>query len=532
MKMKKLLSILLIISMMAVMLGGCGKSEEISTNQNKSTADTQSSTDSNTAADTSSEAQEPAKIVVALMTLAPMDSSKTDAVEAYVNKITQEKINVTVDLQWYDAATYGTQVPMMLQANEQLDLMNYTPVPSASYSSFMMQNQLMDISSLLDQYGSDIKSTLGDMLTATTSDKGTFGVGNYGPLSSFESICMRKDILDQLGLTDKANNMQTWSDFEAILKEVVAKTDLSGVVNSDAEGTVISPMPYVNGGDNFSDAKYVDTLGDSYNIVYADTSTDKVVCNYLTDDFYNTIKRAKTWYDEGLIYKDASTASDYGDTLLKNQIGFAKVVQGEGGLEQSLKSSTGFDFIVKNVVQGDISTGAMRKFGFAVPVTSKESEAAVKFLNLLYADQDLSNTLAWGIEGTDWVKNDNGEATYPDGVTAETVTYHTMDFLYGNRFLTIPWDGNKAIREEEANNNKTAQISKYMGFSIDTTNVADYITACNNVINQYKPSLEAGSADNLDKEYNAFKEKLQAAGIDKILTEYQTQLDAWLAKQK
>ena len=45
------------------------------------------------------------------------------------------------------------------------------------------------------------------------------------------------------------------------------------------------------------------------------------------------------------------------------------------------------------------------------------------------------NTLTWGIEGRDWVMGDDGYATYPDGVTSETVSYHEGDFLYGNHFI-------------------------------------------------------------------------------------------------
>ena len=309
--------------------------------------------------------------------------------------------------------------------------------------------------------------------------------------------------------------MKTWSDYEEILKVVVDKTDLAGVINGDAEGTVLSPMPYVNGGENFSDAAAVDTLGDNFNQVYVDESTGKVVCNYSTEAFYNTAKRAKKWYDEGLIYKDAATAKDYADTLIKNGVGFSRVGDTEAGAEESSTAATGFEMIGVKITQKNITTGTMRKFGFAVPVTSKQPEAAVKFLNLLYADQDLANTITWGVKGTDWIDNGNGEATYPDGVTAQTVNYHTADFLYGNRLFSTPWEGSKQFRDQMVEENKTAPVSKYMGFSIDTSNVTDIVTACSNVINQYKPGLMAGSVNDVDKTYKEFNDKLKAAKSDR-----------------
>ena len=99
---------------------------------------------------------ETAEIVVGLMSFSPVDSTVQDRIEAAVNEMMKEKINVTADFQWYDASTYATQIPMMIQSGEQMDVIMYTPVPAAGYSSFMSQNQLMDISEQIEAYGQDI----------------------------------------------------------------------------------------------------------------------------------------------------------------------------------------------------------------------------------------------------------------------------------------------------------------------------------------------------------------------------------------
>ena len=531
--MKKLISILLVIAMIGTFFVGCTKKEDASDNNDPPSTDN-SGQDNNDTGDTDEPdvEEETADIVVGLMCLAPMDTNQTDAVEAAINEMTEEKINVHVDLQWYDAYTYGTQIPMMIQANEKLDLMMYTPVPSASYSSFMMQGQLMDITDVLNEYGSDMIANMGDYIKATTNAGKIYGVPHLGPFASTETISMRKDVLEELGLVEQAENMTTWSEYEDILKQVVANTDLAGVINADAEGTCISPSPFFNGSENLAEGYAYDTLGDSYYMVGVDADTDTVYSTYLSDELYQTYKRAKQYYDEGLIYKDAATAQDYAVTLLKNEVGFSMINGIEVGGYSSVKERSGFDFVFKPLTTSIITTGSLTKWGFCVPVTATEPEAAVKFLDLLHSDSDMANTLTWGVEGVDWVVNDDGMADFPEGVTAETVNYHTGDFLYGNRFVITPWAGEaKDIRDQQKASNEQSEISKYLGFSIDSSPVDTEVTACFNVIKQYKPSLAAGSVNDFEATYAEFKDKLIAAGMEKVIAEYQSQLDAWLAEK-
>lgn len=515
MKFKKLAALFLVAAMGTTMLAGCGSSEEES-------GGTEAAADSG----------ETDEITIALMCLSPMDESATDHVEEAINEQLEEKVNVHADIKWFDPNTYATQVPMMIQAGEDLDLMMFTPVPAAGYQSFMSQNQLMDITEYIDEYGKDIKDVMGDYLAATSKDGKIYGVGNMTSLYAAEAICMNKDTLDELGLTDKAEKMTTWSEYQDILKEVTSKTELNGVVNSDQEGSCVSPQPYINEGDSFDDAEWVDVLGDSYQYVYADPDTDEVKCYFASDEWYNNIKMAKEMYDEGLIYKDASTSQEWGESLIKNGVGFSDIKQIENGSLGSFEGSSGHKGLLKEVTTAKVATSAFQKFGFAVPVTAKSPEAAIKVLNLLYSDQEFIDTLTWGVEDVDWVKNDDGTLTYPEGVTADSVQYHTADFLYGDRLLVTPWEGDGAdIRDQQKAENEKVEKSKYFGFCVDPSEVTSEITACKNVVDQYKPQLAAGIVSDVDATYKEFISALSAAGMDKIVETYQSQLDAWLAEQ-
>ena len=475
--------------------------------------------------------EETAEIKVALMCFAPMDSTITDPVEEALNEMLLEKINVQADFTWYDAATYGTQVPMAIQSGEQLDLIMFTPVPGASYQSYMNQNQLLPITEYVEEYGDNIKAALGDYLEATTKDGEIYGVGNLMSLYGGEGIVMRKDILDELGLTEKAQNMTTFTEYQEILTAVVeAHPELKGITNSDAEGSTLTPQPFRNPGDSFEEAEWVDTLGDSFQYVYGDPETNEVKC-YFDESWLASVKRVKEMYDAGLIYKDAATAQDYADTLIKNGVGFSEVKTVESGAEAAAAASCGHEMIINRVVKTKVATGAFQKFGFAVPVTAEEPEAAVKLINLLNGDSDVQNTITWGVEGVHWVRTEANTAAYPEGVTAETVGYHTGDFLYGNTMTVLPWDGegSDTIRERQMAENEEVEKSPFLGFAVDSEPVSTTIAACKNVIDQYKPMLSSGAVEDVDAAYAEFMEALTAAGMDEVVAEYQSQLDAWLA---
>ena len=52
------------------------------------------------------------------------------------------------------------------------------------------------------------------------------------------------------------------------------------------------------------------------------------------------------------------------------------------------------------------------------------------------------------------------------------------------------------------------------------------LAACSNVVSEYNVSLTSGLVDP-ETVIPEFVEKLEAAGIDKIIAEKQSQLDAW-----
>ena len=104
--------------------------------------------------------------------------------------------------------------------------------------------------------------------------------------------------------------------------------------------------------------------------------------------------------------------------------------------------------------------------------------------------------------------------------------------MLGNQFLSYIWNGDDPKLWEKMNAfNKSAVMSKALGFSFNAEPVKTEVAAVTNVQNQYKVGLETGTLDP-EVKLPEFVKALKAAGIEKIIAEKQKQLDEWAKAAK
>ena len=179
----------------------------------------------------------------------------------------------------------------------------------------------------------------------------------------------------------------------------------------------------------------------------------------------------------------------------------------------------------------EINTGSLRKFSWAVPVTATEPEAAVKFMNLLFTDEEIVNLLTWGIEGTHYQTLEDGTIDFMDGQDANNSGYYLGDetAILGNGFLAKVWTGNDPdLRDQQYEVNMNAYVSPYTGFSFTTTGFENQVASITSVIEQYRPSFANGLYT--EDYYNEFISRLEDAGVNEYIAHIQEEFDAWLAE--
>jgi putative aldouronate transport system substrate-binding protein len=476
-------------------------------------------------------------VVVVAPTMGPVPRGLPE-VEGEINKIIEPLINTRVKIQYMTSGTYREQVSLMLASQERIDLLSTHTSGAMHFNVLMAQNQLMDITDLLDKHGQDAIQAIDDILPGAleaTKIKGRlFGVTGFYNKAYDPYFIYRNDIVEKHGID--MSRITSLAELEKLLVRIKSlEPGLAPLVTQGAP-TVSSVITLSTGSfpeefDNPAKTVRFDMLGDlslHLGVVFIDGTDSSKVVNLYKSDFYRSFcDWSRKWYSAGIVYRDVLTNKEQGEEIIKSNRAFSMVVGSEIGVEGSKSAQTGYPIKAIKMSQGVISTADLRKFVWAVPSWSKEADATIKYLNLLCTDERITNLVAWGIEGRDYIVNPDGTVGYPPDLTAQTVPYHNVDFLCGNQFITRVWEGNPPdLRKIAIEENKSAVKSPLMGFSFDPTPVQNEYAAMSNVVAQYKPGLELGVVDPA-KELPVFLKALDDAGAEKIIAEMQRQLDDW-----
>ena len=445
-------------------------------------------------------------------------------IENAINAITEKEIGVHVDVEFYGMGDYNNKLSLAVSGGEAVDLACIWVLEPCSVTTMYGSNQLMEISGLLDEHGPQLKELVKDYLGAYTINGGLYGIPTYRNFSTSVYLTAREDLLLEAGYTvDQFYNMTTFTELEGLMKAVIDKTGVYGLGSSFIQNA--AGIYYT--GDNFKkDLDIYDLLGDSLYVVHADNA-GKVTATYENESWLYTAKLMADWKEKGLLWPDELTNDDHTDNIMKQGVIFANVQPCELGAETAKSATTGYT--CRCITLGDcvVMTSDVNKFGVGIPITASEPEAAMKFLNLIYNSKDLMNIIDWGIEGSDFVMTETGEANYVNGDPA-TSKYHNPDFIFGNYFLVAPWVGDGGdFRDVAKATNDAAPKSQYLGFVMDTSSMDNIIAGISAVKDQFE-DLSYGYYT--DEHYNDYVAKMQAAGVNEYLAEVQKQLDAFMGK--
>ena len=258
-----------------------------------------------------------------------------------------------------------------------------------------------------------------------------------------------------------------------------------------------------------------------------------LVNTFATDAFREACEMAYAWSQAGYSNPEGSANTLGHDAVVMS--GQSKgVIMGhsatvEGIAEMFTENNTyGGTFDAVQIAISDMTTNTLT---YGVAYTSENVADAAKMMSLIWTDEFIASSLIYGAEDVSYVWNDDHTfIEYPEGLDMNTVPYTNMytSGAFGNQFLLYPWD---EVDEEEDNFPlelmEQAWYPKSFGFIPDSSNVSTQVAAVSNVYDQYYDVLTYGDVD--PAEYlPMFLSELETAGINDIIAEYQTQLDAWL----
>ncbi len=521
-KLQAILALILAAALLCMLFAACAASDGGSAPQggtSTGTAEPGKDTGSNTGTDEPPGSEEPevTEIIFYLAEATGCSEFSEHVIEA-MNELTIREIGVSVDWHYVSFGSYGTEANMALVGGERIDVMMLLPIDPLKYASMYSNNQLMEIGGLLAEYAPNALELVGSEIDAYKHGGGTYGIPTHRDLANNTYIVMRKGLLEELNLLEQAKAMQSWSDYEAICETVKQNADMYPMAYGLEGGFSSGGSIY---GEAFADTVIYDTLGSSY--LYTDSEGN--VSNFFqADGVVDMLERYADWAEKGWFWPDSALASEIGDAVMKQGAGFSQVVGSELTVETAKSNEWGEPVVAVKVCPSIVKTGSLLSWGMVIPVNAEEPEAACKFINMLYTSPELMNLYVWGVEGTDYDLTGDNEAK-----PREQGAYWTADFMIGNQFLAYPGAGSGGDARKLAQQaTDAAPLSAYLGFSPDSSMLDNEMAALSAVMDQYSRNLRCGGYN--EALYAEFLQKLNAAGIDSYIAEYQKQLDAWLAE--
>ena len=514
--MKKQFLLLTLVLALLLVFSGC------TTGPSQTTGTTTSgSTTGNTTATTQLPDAYTVRIVWLILTEQPKDLL---LVEDEINKIALPAINVKAELMPIPMANWMQQTNLMLSSGEKMDL-SIVYNSGGLFGSHVAAGRLQPMDDLLANYGQGIVSAISalspEYLKPGMISGVTYGVTQLRDLATNMGLLCRKDIADEIGL-DPTQKL-TYADLEGIYQKVKAKYP-----------NIYPQVPFNVGGSTGAGFYSWDVLGDGLGALANYGLNDTKVINlYETPEYKAICNTMYDWYKKGLILPDAATNTTNGVTLIKNDKAFALVTNQKPGFANQQAGQTGKEMYAIALTEPYTNTYQVNNFLWTISTNCEDPVSAMKMLNLMYTDADVANLLIWGIEGKHYVKTDVPNIIdYPAGVDSSNTGWGlNLGWEMGNQFLSYVWKGDSPdLMTELAAFNKSARVSKAMGFVFDSTSVKAEIAALTNVVNQYKLGLECGQS-NPEETLPKFIADLKANGIDKVITEKQKQLDTYLANK-
>lgn len=524
--MKRTLAILLTMLLCLGLLAGCG--------QDGSSAAPASSGGTNAPADAGNEAGgEPTRVVFAMKTFNVVPPTETiQTVSDEVNRYIRETYpDVNIELEWvlYGPGDYDQKINLMMQSGDQLDLF----IPS-NIATSLSTNQLAPVTQSLNTYGKELREIIerycGENVFDTVTQNGEImAIPANKNMGLAAALTYDRDMLYKVGFKDE--DITDLESLEPIFAELVKEyPDVYPFVSTDVAN---KNLPYY-----FYAEQKIDSIGNDFGVVFGESG--KVVNLFETEEYRALCDRMKRWYDNGYMPQDMATSTMRGAEYMSAGRGFCTYAS--YGVREDY---TDFGKMQSNITGRNIGatkigdpyiTTDFASAVLGIPSTSKSVDAAIQFLNIAYTDEYVYNTLLWGLEGRDYVKVTEDTVDYPDGLTADTVPYCAFMTMgeWGTESYMWRLEDGKTEEEKQADRdyaltvNQNSPTSPYYGFRFDGSSVRNEIVALTNVYEQYAYPLMCGSVD-VESTLEEFNKALYDAGLQAVMDEKQSQLDAWVA---
>lgn len=432
-----------------------------------------------------------------------------EVVEAINEYLDKSDAGYHLNLQFFDWGEYEQRLKLASNAGDDWDIA-FTANWSGPYKNLVEKGAFADITDLIDEKGQAIKDSLSEDVLKGASIEGRL----YGAPAAAKNVVPGNYFVWNKAYVDKykidIESVKTIKDLEPYLKEVKENEDtVDYPFNIVSDFLLQTPTPQ-------SEA----TPG----VAVKEENGKLIAYNSWADpELKKQLDVLKDYMDKGYINPSAPQMNagdgEEGDRWL--------VTKAEGGPDSDGIWSNSFKSEVisspagnKTIVTNQKATGSLA----AINSQSEHKELAMDFLNRMYSDKELMRYLTYGIEGKHYDLVDGKVEKYED--TKYDVPAFT--FLASENMTPLTTSRDQDTPEAKEKLDKFLEglePSPILGFNFDRKSVESEAGNVEQTIFEYEKNLKTGAFD--EDYYQEFLDKLNTAGIDKLIEEVQTQLDNW-----
>lgn len=450
--------------------------------------------------------------------LGAADFTEWDRIVAAINKITEKEINATINIEVIPLGEYTDKMNMKYNANEPWDIC-FSGLWNG-YANAVSQGVFVELPmDFMRTYAAETLAILNPIaFEALTIDGKLYAM-------PIQQIYVRQSgVRFEVPWAEEVNfdytQVKKMEDLEPYFDKLLA-AGYTECFFSTGESMMNNLQSYL-------ELDYlVDYLTPGAVNVYDESCT--VINQYESQQFKDLAHLMYKWYNKGYFTSAALTGDqdNGGFEEDRHPVDLNPAVKPGGDAQSSLQ----YDIEIKSIPLGEavMTTSAINATTMAISTNCKHPGRAMAFINLLNTNEELLNLIVHGEEGVDWNWVDKENKL----IALEEIRYPgSYSFLIGNVFNDYYIDETQVgTWDETAEINANAKVSVILGFTFDARPVAGELANISALLKEHVDPILNGMAGPPDEAIAALNEALYQAGLQIVLDEMQSQIDAWKASK-
>ena len=432
------------------------------------------------------------------------EQNDISVVEEAINEISIPEIGARIHIVPVFIGNLASDTAYSISSGEKIDIVNVGL--TNDMTTMVSEGLLLPLDELLEKYGNEILSVNANVSEAQKVNGVTYAISQYPYAANSGGFYYNKSMADSLGI-----DMHDGMTIEE-LGDIGEKLKKHGVYLTSVGLSSHLSMIFFCSMESFGPSG-------NYGVIMHPADNTEIINIYESDELREYYLTIRNWYEKGYLPENALID----ETEVTQMFREGKIFGIPTNVTSGQLGNGNFKSFTADVIRTDeiiTSTSGATEFMLGIASTCKNPEVTMKFINLIYSNPDVANLLNYGIEGLDYIRVDGTKNVITtDGTeNIDNSGYGSGFAKFGNpmsQLIKYPLTDEyySEIRKWE----NSAKKSLSFGYSFDAGDYALEAINISKILEEYLPILNVGFAEDVDSQIDELIEKLDEAGMNKII---------------